>query len=635
MSQDISEKNYRGQWGNHAEFILSIIGYSIGFGNVWRFPYVCYDNGGGAFLIPYIIMLFLIGKPLYFLELALGQFTRQGPPGAFKLAPITMGIGYAMLLTCLIICVYYNVLMVYTLYYTFASFQRHLPWTHCNNSFNTKSCYDVRTYRNHTNQTPLTASNLTRISNSWTNNNVTNLTGFTKPSDLTGLSNFTHLIEGNSTSMINLSAAISRASSMEEFWKIKVLGIDRSTGIDDPGSIKWDLALTLFLSWAIVFGMLFKGIQTSGKVIYVTATLPYLLLTILLIKGSTLNGARDGILYLFNPQWRKLLNIKVWRAACAQIFYSLSLAMGGITTFSSFNPFHNNCYKDAMIVSIMDTVTSMMAGIVIFSYLGNMVQELNITLEEGVKTISGPGLVFIVYPRAVSGLPIPQLWSVLFFVMLYSLGLDSSVALISTLTSAIHDQLPKFFPWKHKTYLCLALCFICFLLGLPFITYGGFYVFDLVNFYVGDFCLIMIAATELIAIMWIYGIKKFIKDIEVMLGRKLPQKWYWYTTWSIMGPIILLAIAIASLYDLITQGEHKLDNYGYPGWAHNFGWTIMTLILAQIVIVGSIYFYHQPGDLKEKLRRSSIPAKDFWLNDCDYKDKDFDIMLKNKLDLSS
>ncbi|XP_065324019.1 sodium- and chloride-dependent glycine transporter 2-like isoform X1 [Gordionus sp. m RMFG-2023] len=633
MSQDVYEKDHRGHWGNHMEFILSIIGFSIGFGNIWRFPYVCYDNGGGAFLIPYIIMLILIGKPLYFMELALGQFTRQGPPGAFKIVPIAMGVGYAMLFTCLIICIYYNVLMVYTLYYTFASFQRHLPWSHCNNSFNTENCVVLTRYQDSANQSFTMAHNSTQgYNSSWTNYNATDLTSLTNLTNLSNFSNLTHMIGANSTSMNNLSTTVVRkVSSLEEFWKIKVLGFDRSTGIHDIGPIKWDLALILFLSWGLVFAMLFKGIQTSGKVIYVTATLPYLLLVILLIRGATLPGARAGILYLFTPQWRKLLDIKVWRSACAQIFYSLSLALGGITTFSSFNPFHNNCYKDAMIVSIMDTVTSLMAATVIFSYLGNMAQDMNISLAQGAETLSGPGLVFIVYPRAVSTLPIPQLWSVLFFIMLYSLGLDSSIALISTLTSAIHDQLPNLFPWKHKTYLCLALCFICFLLGLPLVTYGGFYVFDLVNFYVGDFCLIMIAAAELIAIMWIYGIKRFIKDIEVMLGRKIPQIWYWYTTWFFIGPIILLAIAIASLYDLVTQGEHKLDNYSFPGWAHNFGWTMTSLILAQIIIVGSVYFYRQPGTFTEKLRNSSVPSKDFWLNDCDYKDENFDIMLKTKL----
>ena len=50
-----------------------------GLGNVWRFPFTAYENGGGAFLIPYICVLMLVGRPLYFMELALGQFSSAGP----------------------------------------------------------------------------------------------------------------------------------------------------------------------------------------------------------------------------------------------------------------------------------------------------------------------------------------------------------------------------------------------------------------------------------------------------------------------------------------------------------------------------------------------------------------------------
>ena len=68
----------RGHWGSRAEFILSCVGYSVGLGNVWRFPFTAYENGGGAFLIPYICVLMLVGRPLYFMELALGQFSSAG-----------------------------------------------------------------------------------------------------------------------------------------------------------------------------------------------------------------------------------------------------------------------------------------------------------------------------------------------------------------------------------------------------------------------------------------------------------------------------------------------------------------------------------------------------------------------------
>ena len=121
----------REKWSNKVEFILSVIGYAVGLGNIWRFPYLAYKHGGGSFLLPYFIMLFSTGLPLFFMELALGQYAGQGPTKIFgKLAPAFKGLGFAMLLVAFLVSIYYNMIIAWSMYYITQSFTSVLPWSH-------------------------------------------------------------------------------------------------------------------------------------------------------------------------------------------------------------------------------------------------------------------------------------------------------------------------------------------------------------------------------------------------------------------------------------------------------------------------------------------------------------------------
>ncbi|XP_022236955.1 sodium- and chloride-dependent GABA transporter 2-like, partial [Limulus polyphemus] len=130
----------RGEWGGKLGFLLSSISYAVGLGNVWRFPYLCYENGGGAFLFPYLICLILCAVPVFFLEVAIGQYLSIGGIGVWNLVPIFKGIGFASMTIVCLCNIYYVVIIAWTLFYLVSSMTSQLPWETCGNWWNTENC---------------------------------------------------------------------------------------------------------------------------------------------------------------------------------------------------------------------------------------------------------------------------------------------------------------------------------------------------------------------------------------------------------------------------------------------------------------------------------------------------------------
>jgi len=142
------EEEDRGHWSGKLDFLLSCLGYAVGLGNVWRFPYLCFKYGGGAFLIPYFLMLAIIGIPCFLMELNLGQYSALGPVTVYSnLAPMFKGLGFANFVAQAFVGLYYNMIIAWTIYYLFASFTSHLPWQDCNNDFNDQYCFSFSDYR--------------------------------------------------------------------------------------------------------------------------------------------------------------------------------------------------------------------------------------------------------------------------------------------------------------------------------------------------------------------------------------------------------------------------------------------------------------------------------------------------------
>ncbi|KAK3105859.1 hypothetical protein FSP39_007225 [Pinctada imbricata] len=192
---------------------------------------------------------------------------------------------------------------------------------------------------------------------------------------------------------------------------------------------------------------------------------------VILIRSLTLPGSADGIVYFIKPDFHKLLEIEVWIEAALQVFYSLGPAWGPLITMASYNRFNNNCYRDAVILTLASEGTSIYGGFVVFSVLGFMAHKSNIPIQDVVK--SGPGLGFIAYPEALAMLPGSNVWAVLFFFMLLTTGLDSQVPfthilLMEVICGSATDYFPNL--RKKRELFTAIVCAVFFLAGIVVCT---------------------------------------------------------------------------------------------------------------------------------------------------------------------
>ncbi|XP_031829475.2 sodium- and chloride-dependent glycine transporter 1 isoform X4 [Nomia melanderi] len=544
----------RGSWANPIEFVLSCIGYAVGIGNVWRFPYLVYRNGGGAFLLPFIAILIVMGLPIFFLELAIGQYSGLGPTEAFtRMAPAFQGTGYCTLVVILWVLVYYMVIVAWTIFYIFASFMPKLSWAYCDNDFNTNNCYSGLQQIECQKKDPntifynKTCMDVAEVCRSF---------GFNDGGNVTFCS--------NGTRTERLRDLYTQVLSSEEYFNDYVLGL-RGVSWENFGAIRWELVGCLSLAWIICYLCLMRGVQSVGKVVYFTALFPYVMLIALLIRGVTLEGAKEGGIWFITPRWSTLEKANVWADAASQVFYSLGIGCGSLITLSSYNNFSHNCHRDAIFVTLTNLLTSIFAGFVIFSIMGFLAHEMQMPIDKVLQ--SGAGLAFVAYPEAVVRMPLPNLWAVLFFFMLFILGIGSQFAGVQAINTTILDLRPDL--RKHESYVVLGICVTCWLLALPMVFGGGIYLFTLMDWNTASWAILLIGIAEVGTVAWCYGCNKFLRNIAEMqmrFGRLL--RGYWWLSWVVLAPITCLGVFV---YQICTYEFGYYGTYIFPDWANAIG----------------------------------------------------------------
>ncbi|XP_006898796.1 PREDICTED: orphan sodium- and chloride-dependent neurotransmitter transporter NTT5-like [Elephantulus edwardii] len=578
----------RPSWANKIEYFLALVGFSVGLNTLWRFPFLCYHNGGGMFIIIYTILMFLIGIPLLFLEMATGQRLRQGSIGVWKvISPWIGGVGYASCTVCGVMGLYYSVIVSWTLFYLIQSLQSPLPWVVC-----------------------------------------------------------PFLEKSNAT-----DPECERTTPTTYFWYRKVLGAAEEIKTSELPLLH--LAVSLSVVWFVICVSMIKGLKSTGKMVYITVVPPGFILACVLFRTLLLEGAFSGLKYLLTAKMSSLFSLEVWRQTGSQLFYALGLGFGSFTAISSYIPRSNNCVHDAFAVGLLNLATSVTITLAIFGGIGHLVTtettkcyrkntskleylvtigklpaeakvpsavyqdpvgiftswfnnlptdtqnlvtkhitECNLT-KEFQNAMEGPGVSFVALTDLISVYMVPTFWAIILFLLLLSMGLNTMMWIMQGIITPLQDAFATF--RKHPTMLTVGLCAPMFLGSLIFITPSGSYFVNLMDDYWTFLPLFLIILLENVAVAWIFGARRFLTDMMIMLGCSISSIYRWL--WCYLSPVVLLLLSVTFLIHINVKkpdylawnsslsNEIKRD---YPSWAMNL---LKTTIITTVLPIPLYFLY--------------------------------------------
>jgi len=406
------EEDRRGAFSSRRVFILAAIGSAVGLGNIWRFPYVAYENGGGAFLLPYLVALLTAGIPFLLLDYAIGHRHRGSAPLSFaRMRRGTEGLGWWQVGICFVIAVYYAAVIAWALRYTFFSLD--LAW----------------------------------------------------------------------------------GADPEGFFFGEFL---QAGDVQVTADVVPGVLVPLALVWLLVLVVMALGVQ-RGIGVTSLAVIPVLVLAFaaLVVQAVLLPGAGAGLDALFAPDWSALTSASVWAAAFGQIFFSLSVGFGIMITYASYVHRREDMVGSGLVVGFSNSAFELLAGIGVFAALGFMAQANGVAVDEVAS--GGIGLAFVAFPAIISEAPAGTLLGVLFFGSLVVAGLTSLISVLEVVISAVRDKLDT----SRRTATLAVVVPAAVLSLVLFSTTSGIYVLDVVDHFVNQYGILVVALVSMLVVAWV------------------------------------------------------------------------------------------------------------------------------------
>ncbi|XP_072703817.1 orphan sodium- and chloride-dependent neurotransmitter transporter NTT5 isoform X7 [Ciconia boyciana] len=538
----------RPAWTSKAQYILAQLGFSVGLGNVWRFPYLCHQNGGGAFLLLYLLLLFLLGIPLLFLELAAGQCLRQGSVGVWRtISPRLAGIGLASCLVCVFVALYYNVIIAWSLLYLARSFQHPLPWQSCPSAG-----------PNHTEPECALSSPTTYF---WYRQTLDvtpemGVGGGLQPALVGGLLGAWALVGASLLKGIKSSGKVLYVSTLFPYLVLFCLLV---RGLLLEGAVEG--VRIMFTPKVSAWGTGQAWRQAATQVFFALGLGFGSVIAYASYGTRRSNCHRDAVLVAsLNALTSLLATLVVFAVLGARAtrrtrhclhrnaeLLSRALAVGGLP--ETARPPGNLTALPA------PQYSAWLRGLP--PALRDALGITDCRLEEEMnKGVEGPGLAFIVFTETLTLLPVAPLWSSLFFLTLLGLGLGTMLGIVQAVLTPLLDTFPVL--RRHRALLTVLCCTGGFVLGLPFTQRSGSYLVAAFDDYVATLPLLSVAACEAVAVAWVYGAERFLAAVWEVTGHR-PWRLYGLL-WRFGSPGAMVALLGASL------GQLALRPPTYQAW---------------------------------------------------------------------